>query len=53
MTKLADPVHFFDQYGSSVLTNEYLLKRIIELETRVEKLKTLLEAAIRAKNAIS
>ena len=38
-TRLVDPIHLFNEFGEPVMTFDYLLERIEELEEKVEKLE--------------
>ena len=49
--KLVDPVHFFDQQGSSLLNAEFLSKRVDELTAENKRLTRLLEAQVRKNQA--
>lgn len=46
MSRLVDPVHFFNARGKSVLTQDHLEARVEELETENAKLKRRLKAAV-------
>ncbi|PZR92270.1 MAG: hypothetical protein DI537_13870 [Stutzerimonas stutzeri] len=47
MTHKVDPVHFFNERGMSVLTEEHLLERVDELEEENARLKRLNTALLR------
>jgi len=50
MTKLLNPVHFFDSRGNSTLSYDFLVAENKRLEAELEKYKRLLQAQVR-KNA--
>lgn len=47
MSKLVDPVHFFNARGMSVLTEDHLHARIRELEAQKAELERKLASAMR------
>ena len=48
MSRLVDPIHFFDSHGKSMLTRKTEEARIKELEGQVAHLKSLLTQTVTA-----